>query len=150
MEDVESVATKQDQQEQFVRLVSTVLFTDSSNHHAAAAAAASNNNSKDTTTTTTHHNQSSTEKKETKTKQQQETDNKTTPSSSPIQDDLERYQSLLQQQDQHLDKIKKTRKRIRTQQAELWNVYQYGLQQIGNLQDLSQAPDAILPGNFCQ
>jgi hypothetical protein len=31
----------------------------------------------------------------------------------------------------------------------LRNVYLYGLQTVSNLQDLRDAPDAILPGNFC-
>jgi hypothetical protein len=32
---------------------------------------------------------------------------------------------------------------------ELRRVYLYGLQTVSKLQDLRDAPDAILPGNFC-
>jgi hypothetical protein len=47
-----------------------------------------------------------------------------------------------------MESITKTRKEIHEQQVELWGVYKYGLEKIAGLNDLGDAPDAILPGNF--
>lgn len=136
---------KQDELDRFVSLASTVLFTDSSKPYNQVA-----------TTTATTKTTTTTNTKETKGKTNESEVTKTqTPSVDPllaphIQADLKRYRSLLQEQDEEIENIERARKRVRQQQVDLWDVYKYGLQQIGNLQDLSQAPDAILPGNFCQ
>ena len=68
--------------------------------------------------------------------------------SSEWQADVERYQKLLDKEREEMESITKTRKEIHEQQVELWGVYKYGLEKIAGLNDLGDAPDAILPGNF--
>jgi hypothetical protein len=86
-----------------------------------------------------------------------ESDEKTTTSSNNkqlayqdlIAEDLQRYQELSKQAQDELDSIADQRQQIYTNQIELWGAYKYGLEKISNLNDLGEAPDAILPGNFC-
>jgi hypothetical protein len=66
-----------------------------------------------------------------------------------IAEDLQRYQELSKQAQDELDSIAEQRQEIYTKQVELWGAYKYGLEKISNLNDLGEAPDAILPGNFC-
>ena len=66
-----------------------------------------------------------------------------------ITEDLQRYQDLSKQAQNELDSIAEQRHQIYTKQVELWGAYKYGLEKISNLNDLGEAPDAILPGNFC-
>jgi hypothetical protein len=65
------------------------------------------------------------------------------------QNDVARYEQCLQSEQKEREGIAKTRQEIYRQQVELWGVYKYGLEQIASLNDLGDAPDAILPGNFC-
>jgi flagellar biosynthesis/type III secretory pathway protein FliH len=65
------------------------------------------------------------------------------------QTDVARYEQCLQAEQKECEGIAKTRQEIYRQQVELWGVYKYGLEQIASLNDLGDAPDAILPGNFC-
>jgi hypothetical protein len=65
------------------------------------------------------------------------------------QTDVARYEECLLSEQKECEGIDKTRQEIYRQQVELWGVYKYGLEQIASLNDLGDAPDAILPGNFC-
>lgn len=64
------------------------------------------------------------------------------------QTDIERYEKLFAQEREAIESIARARERIKKHQVDLWGVYQYGLRQISGLNDLGDAPDAILPGNF--
>lgn len=58
------------------------------------------------------------------------------------------YPQLNQQLAQELQQLEEKRKQTQQQQVELWGVYKYALEKVSNLNDLRDAPDAILPGNF--
>lgn len=107
-ESATAAAAPDEQKERFVKLASTVLYTDSS---------------KLSETTETQKDF--------------------------VAQDIQRYQDLLTQETEALEKVKAARKRVHQEQAEIWGVYKYGLRTIMGLNDLSEAPDAILPGNFC-
>ena len=64
------------------------------------------------------------------------------------QGDVERYQKRLEREREEMEAIARTREELKKEQVELWGVYKYGLKQIIGLNDLGDAPDAILPGNF--
>lgn len=63
------------------------------------------------------------------------------------QDDS-RYKYMEEEQARALDGIEMAKQRVFNDQTDLWGVYKYGLQHVLNLNDLTDAPDAILPGNF--
>lgn len=67
-----------------------------------------------------------------------------------IQSDIDRYKQLLKAEDEEIKHVQDTRNRVIQDQIELWALYKYGLAKINNLNDLSKAPDAIMPGNFGQ
>jgi hypothetical protein len=108
----EGMLQKQAKKDRFVKLASSVLYTDSSRKMSL-----SNQNDE---------------------KKQQDF----------LSQDSARYEQLLKQEEEEIERVKAARKRIRQEQVELWNVYKFGLQKIMQLNDLSEAPDAILPGNF--
>ena len=67
--------------------------------------------------------------------------------------DLEQQDNeQLEQQEKQLaidiEKIQDAKQQVYKDQVEIWGVYKYGLQHVLALNDLSAAPDAILPGNF--
>lgn len=62
--------------------------------------------------------------------------------------DLKRCQATYQIQQEELEKMENTRQKILQEVVEVWGAYRYGLTQIAGLTDLSEAPDAIMPGNF--
>lgn len=66
-----------------------------------------------------------------------------------VERDEIRYKKMEEEQTKVLEGIEKARQRVFSDQSDLWGVYKYGLQHVLNLNDLSDAPDAILPGNFC-
>lgn len=61
---------------------------------------------------------------------------------------LEYYQKLQQQLAVELQQQEKQKQIQLQKQTELWDVYKFGLTKISNINDLRDAPDAILPGNF--
>lgn len=64
-------------------------------------------------------------------------------------EDLARYQEAEDVQTQALKKIESARLEVYNDQVQkIWGVYLYGLKHVMALNDLSDAPDAILPGNF--
>jgi hypothetical protein len=64
-------------------------------------------------------------------------------------EDLARYQEAEDVQTQALKKIESARLEVYSDQVQkVWGVYLYGLKHVMALNDLSDAPDAILPGNF--
>jgi hypothetical protein len=65
-----------------------------------------------------------------------------------VQQDEIRFKRMEEEQSTALEGIEKAKQRVFADQADLWGVYKYGLQHVLNLNDLSDAPDAILPGNF--
>lgn len=75
------------------------------------------------------------------------------PSSQSDADDqsklpFQHYRNMQQQLAQELQQMEQRRKDVLQKQTELWDVYKFGLEKISNLNDLRDAPDAILPGNF--
>lgn len=58
------------------------------------------------------------------------------------------YPKLQKQLSREIAQMEETRKQVAQKQCELWDVYKYGLLKISNLNDLRDAPDAIMPGNF--
>lgn len=62
--------------------------------------------------------------------------------------DMDYYQNCLEKEKQDLKQIEDTRNEVLQEIVDVWGVYKYGLMQIGALADLSEAPDAIMPGNF--
>lgn len=62
--------------------------------------------------------------------------------------DLQRYHNDLEKQQEELKQIEDTRKDVLQEIVNVWGVYKYGLMKIGALTELSEAPDAIMPGNF--
>lgn len=67
-----------------------------------------------------------------------------------IQSDIDRYKHLLTTENEEIKRIQDARDRVMQDQIDLWALYKYGLAKINNLNDLSKAPDAIMPGNFGQ
>jgi len=64
-------------------------------------------------------------------------------------EDLARYHEAEDVQKQALKKIERARRTVYNDQVQhVWGVYMYGLKHVLALNDLSDAPDAILPGNF--
>ena len=63
--------------------------------------------------------------------------------------DLEEYEEAEKAQEEALKKIERAREIVYKDQVQkVWGVYLYGLKHVLALNDLSHAPDAILPGNF--
>ena len=63
--------------------------------------------------------------------------------------DLEEYNEAEKAQEESLKKIEQAREKVyKNQVQKVWGVYLYGLKHVLALNDLSNAPDAILPGNF--
>lgn len=62
--------------------------------------------------------------------------------------DLERCRETFRQQQAELQEMEETKKKMLQEVVDVWGAYRYGLTQIANLTDLSEAPDAIMPGNF--
>ena len=62
--------------------------------------------------------------------------------------DMKYYQKCLEKEKEDLNKIDETRNVVLQEIVDVWGVYKYGLIRIGALADLSEAPDAIMPGNF--
>mgnify|MGYP003546682758 CR=1 FL=1 len=69
-------------------------------------------------------------------------------SQNDLGNDIGHYQALLErckeQERRHKEELEESLESIR----ELRRVYMYGLETVSELQDLSEAPDALLPGNF--
>ena len=64
-------------------------------------------------------------------------------------DDLAQYKDAHKAQQEALNRIAKARRKVYNDQVQqVWGVYLYGLKHVLALNDLSNAPDAILPGNF--
>ena len=64
-------------------------------------------------------------------------------------EDLAQYQEAEDVQKKALKKIEAARWKVYNDQVQqIWGVYTYGLKHVLALNDLSDAPDAILPGNF--
>lgn len=62
--------------------------------------------------------------------------------------DVEYYQNLIDQCEKEDQKQREEGAKSLESVRELRRVYLYGLQKISKLQDLREAPDAIMPGNF--
>ena len=63
--------------------------------------------------------------------------------------DLEEYEKAEKAQQEALKKIERAREKVfKDQIHEVWGVYLYGLKHVLALNDLSNSPDSILPGNF--
>jgi hypothetical protein len=58
------------------------------------------------------------------------------------------YPKRRQQLAQQIKQLQQQRQQVVEQQVKVWDVYKYGLEKISNLNDLRDAPDAIMPGNF--
>ena len=64
-------------------------------------------------------------------------------------EDLAQCQEAEKTQQEALKRIERARKKVYNDQVQqVWGVYMYGLKHVLALNDLSDAPDAILPGNF--
>eukprot|EP00531_Pseudo-nitzschia_arenysensis_P011286 CAMPEP_0116149436 /NCGR_PEP_ID=MMETSP0329-20121206/18948_1 /TAXON_ID=697910 /ORGANISM="Pseudo-nitzschia arenysensis, Strain B593" /LENGTH=214 /DNA_ID=CAMNT_0003645753 /DNA_START=23 /DNA_END=667 /DNA_ORIENTATION=+ len=64
-------------------------------------------------------------------------------------EDLAHYKEAEAAQKQALIRIEMARQKVHSDQIQqVWGVYKYGLKHVLALNDLSNAPDAILPGNF--
>lgn len=64
-------------------------------------------------------------------------------------EDLAEYMDAEAAQEEALKKIEMARQQVHSDQVQkVWGVYMYGLKHVLALNDLSNAPDAILPGNF--
>jgi tRNA (Thr-GGU) A37 N-methylase len=63
-------------------------------------------------------------------------------------DDIKRYQETFQQQQAESEQQQETRRKVLQEMVHVWGAYRYGLTKIAGLADLSEAPDAIMPGNF--
>lgn len=64
-------------------------------------------------------------------------------------EDLAQYKEAEATQEEALKKIEMARQQVYSDQVQkVWGVYTYGLKHVLALNDLSNAPDAILPGNF--
>ena len=64
-------------------------------------------------------------------------------------EDLAQYMEAEAAQEEALKKIEIARQQVHSDQVQkVWGVYMYGLKHVLALNDLSNAPDAILPGNF--
>lgn len=70
--------------------------------------------------------------------------------SNNVEDD--RWIKLLKQRKERvleeMSKIEAQRRETMAKLADVWGVYKHGLEKISRLNDLRDAPDAILPGNF--
>ena len=65
------------------------------------------------------------------------------------QEDIKRYKEMEAEQINAIQKIDEARNEFYKDQVQkVWGVYTYGLNHVLGLNDLSDAPDAILPGNF--
>lgn len=65
-------------------------------------------------------------------------------------EDLKRYEEAEAAQRKALKNIETARLQVYNDQVQqVWGVYTYGLKHVLALNDLSDAPDSILPGNFC-
>ncbi len=62
--------------------------------------------------------------------------------------DIQRYQEDSERHTQALAGLEETKKEVLQEIVNVWGIYKYGLTKIAALADLSQAPDAIMPGNF--
>ena len=63
--------------------------------------------------------------------------------------DLEEYEKAENVQQEALKKIERAREKVYKDQIQkVWGVYLYGLKHVLALNDLSNSPDSILPGNF--
>jgi hypothetical protein len=63
--------------------------------------------------------------------------------------DIKRYKEMEDEQINTIQKIDEARNEFYKDQVQkVWGVYTYGLNHVLGLNDLSDAPDAILPGNF--
>ena len=58
------------------------------------------------------------------------------------------YAQQSQQLKQELEQMENKRLETRQKQIEFWGLYKYALEKVSKLNDLRDAPDAILPGNF--
>mmetsp|Transcript_862 Transcript_862/g.1803 ORF Transcript_862/g.1803 Transcript_862/m.1803 type:complete len:214 (+) Transcript_862:47-688(+) len=64
-------------------------------------------------------------------------------------EDSLRYEEAEKVQIEAMNRIEAARKRVANDQVQhIWGLYMYGLKHVLALNDLSDAPDAILPGNF--
>ena len=74
---------------------------------------------------------------------------KTTTRLLQLEEDFTRYDEAEKVQKQAMEKIERARRKVYNDQTQkVWGVYLYGLKHVLTLNDLSDAPDAILPGNF--
>jgi hypothetical protein len=58
------------------------------------------------------------------------------------------YPKLRQELTQEIKQLEEKRVAVKQKQVDFWGVYKYALEKVSNLNDLRDAPDAILPGNF--
>jgi len=137
---------REDREDRFIQLGSTVLYTDASCRKKIKRTRETKGDASAATTTTTSV-QINFDKTTVKTEKKHVT-NPLNIMDVHIQSDLDRYKALLQAEDEQIQHIQATRKRIRQEQVDVWGLYKYGLTKIKNLSDLSKAPDAIMPGNL--
>ena len=60
------------------------------------------------------------------------------------------YAQLRVQLAREIQGLEDQRIQARQKQVEVWGIYKYALEKVSNLNDLRDAPDAILPGNFVE
>mmetsp|Transcript_37153 Transcript_37153/g.90313 ORF Transcript_37153/g.90313 Transcript_37153/m.90313 type:complete len:203 (-) Transcript_37153:158-766(-) len=133
---------KEDREDRFIQLASTVLFTDASCRKNIKR----KRETKDASATTPTQNSDN----KTVVKTEKDVTNPLNLVDVHIQSDLDRYKELLKAEEEQIQHIEASRKRIRQEQVDLWGLYKYGLTKIKNLNDLSKAPDAVMPGNLGQ
>lgn len=64
-------------------------------------------------------------------------------------EDLLQYEEAEKLQNEAMNRIEAARQKVNNDQVQqVWGLYMYGLKHVLALNDLSNAPDAILPGNF--
>lgn len=140
---------QEDRQDRFVQLASTILYVDSSCRKNVkrkwnADDAEASSDTKPNTTSSQDDSSKPSVKKEKDDKHSSDI------VYVHIQSDLDRYKALFESEKEQIQHIRDTPNRIRQEQVNLWGLYKYGLNKIKNLNDLSKAPDAIMPGNFGQ
>jgi len=57
------------------------------------------------------------------------------------------YLNLSAQLEKDIEEIERRRIQAKQKQVDFWNLYKFSLEKVSNLNDLRDAPDAILPGN---
>lgn len=58
------------------------------------------------------------------------------------------YPKIQQQLTQEIEQMEEKKQQTRQKQVAFWGLYKYALEKVSKLNDLRDAPDAILPGNF--